>query len=369
MSIDVLTADIARTEVTTSVEPLFGRHTTGQENDPMDKPTDHSEPTAESSIIANEIVETVDATSGKKTSREKMTVDNLDRPQSLTRDLVELSKPRIVVMILVTTIATAMIAAGGFVEPISLCVLLVGTGLVAASAGASNQIWERKIDRQMPRTARRPLPGGRMGLPTALAMAAISGVAGTAMLYSHFSLIPAAAGVVTWLMYVLVYTPMKTRTAWNTTVGAVAGALPMLIGYTALDGSLTDWTPWLLVGVLVAWQYPHFMAIAWMYRRQYAAAGFQMTTTVEPTGRSAGWQSIVGSLGLIGCAVALCWIPGGWIGGSIASIAVTVSCLPMLLRSIRFARQRDDVSARALMLSSLLVLPAILLVVTLRVFW
>ncbi len=170
-------------------------------------------------------------------------------------------------------------------------------------------------------------------------------------------------------MYVLVYTPMKTRTAWNTTVGAVAGALPVLIGYTATGGSLTDWTGWLLVGVLVAWQYPHFMAIAWLYRRQYAEAGFCMTTTVEPTGRDAGLQSISGSVALILCGVTLCILPGQWLPACIASAGVIACTFPMLRASIRFSACPGDVPARRLLRSSLLVLPAVLAIVTLRLFW
>lgn len=284
-------------------------------------------------------------------------------------DFVQLTKPRIVVMILVTTTATALIGAGGWVALDQLCWLLIGTGAVAASAGAANQIWERVIDQRMKRTASRPLPSGRMQTVPAVVFTAALGLIGSALLYDSFGIAPAVAGLVTWLLYVLVYTPMKTRSAWNTTVGAVAGALPVMIGYTATGGAATDWTGWLLVGVLVAWQYPHFMAIAWMYRRQYAEAGFQMTTTVEPTGRSAGWQSIIGSIALIACGVALCCLPGGLLGSLLASAAVCGATIPMLKASLRFAADPSDPAARKLLRSSLLVLPAVLAVVTIRVFW
>ena len=284
-------------------------------------------------------------------------------------DLVQLTKPRIVVMILVTTIASSLIAAGEWIAGDTLFWLLLGTALVAASAGAANQIWERVIDRSMPRTATRPLPAGRMNLPVAIAYTAILGLVGSFVLARWFGITPAAAGIATWLIYVLIYTPMKTRTAWNTTVGAIAGALPVMIGYTATGGALSDMSGWLLFGVLAAWQYPHFMAIAWMYRRQYAEAGFCMTTTVEPTGRSAGWQSIAGSMTLIGCGIALCLIPAGWIGGVLGSIAVFAASYPMLKASLKFAKNPDDGLARKLLMSSLIVLPAVLFVVTLRVFW
>ena len=320
---------------------------------------------------------TIAETLGSESSRELVGAEpfgaqdeNLARVRlgSFLRDLVQLTKPRIVVMILVTTVASSMIAAGHLVAAESLFWLLLGTGLVAGSAGAANQVWERVIDCAMARTATRPLPDGRMSLSVAVLFTAFIGVAGSGVLAIHFGLVPAAVGIATWILYVLVYTPMKTRTAWNTTVGAVAGALPVLIGYTATGGGLNEASGWLLLGVLAAWQYPHFMAIAWMYRRQYEEAGFRMTTTVEPSGRSAGWQAIAGSVVLIGCGIGLCLIPAGLTSGLVGAAAVTASCYPMLMASIRFARQPEDVLARKLLRSSLLVLPAVLLAVTLRVF-
>ena len=284
-------------------------------------------------------------------------------------DYLQLTKPRIVVMILVTTCATAMMGASGLVAVGSLVWLLFGTAAIAGSAGTGNQIWERVIDARMTRTANRPISSGRMSAVPAAIFAAVLGIVGISVLAMQFGKEPAAVGVATWMLYVLVYTPMKVRTPWNTTVGAIAGAIPVLIGYTATGGLLTDWTGWLLVGVLVAWQYPHFMAIAWMYRRQYKEAGFKMTTTEEPTGRSAGWQSIVGSAVLIGLGVTLCWIPTGLIGAVLGSIAVGAAAWPMLLASVRFARCPDDATARKLLRSSLLVLPAVLAVVTMRLFW
>ncbi len=289
--------------------------------------------------------------------------------KSLLSDFITLTKPRIVVMVLVTTVASAMVAAGGWFSLVDLVWLLVGTAMVAGSAGSANQVWERRIDCNMPRTAVRPLPSERMSVAVAVAFTALIGILGTAVLASAFGTSSALVGLATWGLYVLVYTPLKTRTAWNTTVGAVAGALPILIGYTALGGSLLDVNGWLLVGVLVTWQYPHFMAIAWMYRHQYAEAGFQMSTTVEPTGRSAGIQSVVGSLALIGCGLGLCVSPAQLPSTILSTIAIVAVVYPMLRASIRFARHRDDVQARRLLRSSLLVLPAVLLIVTLRVFW
>ena len=141
---------------------------------------------------------------------------------TVMRDLVQLTKPRIVTMILVSTVSTAMIAAGGLVPAGSLLLLLFATGLVAGSAGGANQIWERVIDCQMARTATRPLPSARLSTAVATAFTASIGTLGTALLWIGFGVIPAMVGLVTWVSYVFVYTPMETRTSWNTTVGAIA---------------------------------------------------------------------------------------------------------------------------------------------------
>jgi protoheme IX farnesyltransferase len=269
-------------------------------------------------------------------------------------------------MILVTTVIAAVVASGGSISGLLLLHLFVGVALVAGSAGAMNQVWERKIDGEMERTRRRPLPDGRMSVATAASFSTLLGIGGTAYLAFTCGTIPAIVGVATWITYVPIYTPLKTRSAWNTTVGAISGALPMLMGYTAAGGSLFDLRGWLLFGVLAAWQYPHFMAIAWLYRRQYGEAGFQMTTTVEPTGRSAGWQSVVGMFALISCLIGLAvgssepriFITSVWI---VSLIAVS---FPMTKAAWMFAKDRNDGTARKLLRASLLQLPASLLIVT-----
>ncbi|WP_149497953.1 protoheme IX farnesyltransferase [Roseiconus lacunae] len=295
-------------------------------------------------------------------------VDATDEAK-LISDLIQLTKPRIVVMILVTTVATSMIAAGGWVSIGPLMLLLIATALVAGSAGGANQIWERVIDCRMARTATRPLPSSRLSTGLATAFTASIGTLGTALLWMGFGFEPAAVGLATWILYVFAYTPMKTRTSWNTTMGAVAGALPMLIGYTAFGGTLQDPTGWLLFGVLAAWQYPHFMAIAWLYRRQYAEAGFCMTTTVEPKGISAGLQSVIGSLAVALCSLPLCFPSQSLLPSVLATLAVIAATFPMFRASVRFLIERNDVTARRLLRSSLLVLPAVLAVVTTRMFW
>lgn len=296
------------------------------------------------------------------------------KPPSFSRDLIEMSKPRIVTMILVTTAASAWIAiASHSFAGLSLlrwALLLVGTGLVAGSAGAANQVWERVIDTLMPRTASRPMASGRMSFALGVFLTASAGIIGTAMLALFFGTVPAIVGAATWAVYVLIYTPMKVRTSWNTTVGAIAGALPVFIGYTAAGGHLDELAGWTLFGVLMAWQYPHFMAIAWLYRRQYGEAGFHMTTTIEPTGRNAAWQSIIGTVALAASGVTLCLAPMGELSITFASVAtsafVILACYPLMKAALRFQSSRDDARARKMLRWSLVVLPAVLLVMTLR---
>ena len=286
---------------------------------------------------------------------------------TLASDYIQLTKPRIAVMILVTTIASVLIASGGSYPLIEMLWLLLGTGLVAGSAGAANQVWERNLDHFMPRTAVRPLPSQRMSVVHAIGFTAVTGCIGSAILFQFAGVLPMLAGIATWLLYVLVYTPMKTRTSMNTTVGAIAGALPIMIGHTAGGGTLDDPVGWLLVGILAAWQYPHFMAIAWLYRRQYDEAGFCMSTTVDPSGRSAGLQSIFGSLAIAACGVGICILAGFTSSGIFASVLVALACYPLINISLRFLRSPEDAVARKMLRVSLLVLPVVLVIVTLRV--
>lgn len=285
---------------------------------------------------------------------------------ALAADLLQLTKPRIVTMILVTTVIAALIAGGGTMAPLLLCHLVIGVALVAGSAGAMNQVWEHQIDGQMERTRRRPIAAGRIGFWAGFSFSIILGAIGSGYLWLLIGPAPALFAIATWVLYVPIYTPLKVRSEWNTTVGAISGALPMMIGYTASGGSAMDPTGWLLVGVLMAWQYPHFMAIAWLFRRQYAEAGFQMTTTVEPTGRRAAIQSVAGMLILAGCLLGLVYLIVGSVTlpAAVMMLMVLAVTYPMTAAAVRFWHSRDDLTARKLLRASLLQLPASLLLLT-----
>ena len=213
-------------------------------------------------------------------------------------DYLELTKPRIVVLELIVAGAAACLAAPHTLNVAIVLHALAATALVASSASIANQWLERRVDARMRRTANRPLPAGRVTGAEAIALSAVSLVVGAAWLAVKVNLTTAALGLTSWVLYVMVYTPLKTRSPLNTTVGAVAGAIPILMGWTA-TGAPINVTALSLAGVLFLWQFPHFMAIAWLYRHDYAIAGHRMLTVVDPSGIRAGVQAISGALLLI----------------------------------------------------------------------
>jgi heme o synthase len=277
--------------------------------------------------------------------------------RAVLADVSQLVRPRIAVMVLATVFAAAWITGGQPAEPWRLLVLLVGTALVAASSSVANQILERHADRLMRRTAARPLAAGRLPVRAAWGITAATLVAGGSLCWMASGWQPAAAAVATWLIYVLVYTPLKRITPLNTAVGAVAGALPVAIGWLAADGparlAAGDARGALAVAalatVLYLWQFPHFMAIAWLYRTQYAAAGMRMLTVVDPSGLRAAGQSLAAALALVPAALVLA-VPSGSIR---MFLSAAVAGAVYLLATVHFALRRDDAAARILLLSSL----------------
>lgn len=272
-------------------------------------------------------------------------------------DVAQLVRPKIALMVLATVATGFWLTAGRPADVRPLLWLLVGTALVAASSSVANQILERGTDRLMPRTADRPLAAGRLTVAGGWALAAVLLVAGTAISVVAGGLPATAAALATWLLYVAAYTPLKRISPLNTAVGAVAGALPVAIGWLAADGParLAAGDPRGAVGaaalgaVLYLWQFPHFMAIAWLYRRQYAAAGLQMLTVVDPSGLRAGGQSLAAALAMIPAALALA-VPSA---GIRLFLAAALAAIVYALAAVRFAIRRDDASARALLLTSL----------------
>jgi len=274
-------------------------------------------------------------------------------------DVVELTKPRISVMALVAVAVSGTVARWG--QPDILLVLhaVIGIALVAASASASNQLVERELDASMPRTCHRPLPSGRLSVGFVVGFALLTGFLGLAHLLAFTDVITALLGVATWVLYVVVYTPLKTKTWLNTPVGAVGGAMPVVLGWHAVGGA---WDARLLAmfSLLFIWQFPHFMAIAWLYRNDYARAGMKMLTVVDPSGQRAGVQAVLASAALIPVSLfPILSVPG--FGSVIYLLVAVLLGLGQLALSVSFFRSRDEKTARRLLRASLIYLPAILL--------
>jgi protoheme IX farnesyltransferase len=292
------------------------------------------------------------------------TLTLVEGPCTLTSrvaNYVELTKPRIAALVLVTVAVAAFVGSWGPPDPMLLAHTLLGTALVAASASALNQWIERKSDALMDRTADRPLPAGRVRAAEVLLLGSTGVAAGVVYLAVAVNALTAMIGLLTWFLYVGVYTPMKPRSPANTIVGAVAGALPVLMGWTAVGAPLALSAGGLkaatLFFIVYLWQFPHFMAIAWIYRDQYANAGLQMLTVVDPSGHRAGVQAIVAALALV--PVSLLPVFDHFAGPEYIAGALLLSGL-YLYYSTRFFLERSDRSARRLLRASLVYLPAIM---------
>jgi protoheme IX farnesyltransferase len=237
---------------------------------------------------------------------------------------------------------------------------IIGTVLVAAGASAWNQWMERHTDALMDRTSDRPLPAARLGGREVVIAGTLSSVIGAGYLALAVNVLTALLGAVTWLLYVGVYTPLKSRSPANTVVGAVAGAMPILMGWTAVGGRLNLSAATLFL-IVFLWQFPHFMAIAWIYRRQYAAAGLKMLPVVDPTGFRAGAQALVAALALVPVSLLPALIS---FAGPTYFVWALVLSLGQLLCAAAFLLRMNEYTARTLLRASLIYLPALLLWLT-----
>lgn len=301
-------------------------------------------------------------------ARSGTTIDPLTAPRggvaASLSDMALLVRPRIAVMVLATVAAAAWLTRGADLAVLPLAGLLVGTALVAASSSIVNQMLEHRTDRRMQRTRSRPIAAGRLGMAGAAWWSAGLLAAGWTLAAVAAGWQAALAAVATWCVYVVAYTPLKRVTPLNTAVGAVAGALPVAIGWLGADGphrlaagdSRAALAVAALATVLYLWQFPHFMAIAWLYRRDYAEAGLRMLTVVDPSGLRAGGQALSAALAMVPASLVLA-VPSGsvelFLTAAVASIAYAGV-------SMRFALRRDAASARWLLLTSLAVLLCLL---------
>ena len=280
-------------------------------------------------------------------------------PLSLA-DLAAMTKPGITLMVALTT-ALGFLLAGGTVLSLQLAAALLGTCLVAAGASVLNQFWERASDALMRRTAGRPLPAGRLDPDLALLFGVTLGIAGLLELALAVNALTAALGAAALAGYVFVYTPLKKVSSLATVVGAIPGALPPMMGWCAVRGEI-DLAAWALFGILFFWQMPHFLAIAWLCREDYARGGFPMLPVLDPGGTWTGRQSVLYGAALVPVSLlpSLLGLAGGlYFGGALALGLAYLGC------ALAFARRRSTPGARRLMLASLLYLPAVLAVLLL----
>ena len=268
-------------------------------------------------------------------------------------DFLALTKPRLNLLVLMTTLGGLYLAAPHDIPLVLLAHTLIGTALVAGGASALNQVWERDTDSLMRRTRRRPLPGGRLGLAEGAWFGIALSVVGLVELALKVNVISAVVAAATLVSYVLVYTPLKTRTSLSTIIGAIPGALPPVIGWTAATGEIA--LPALvLFGIVFFWQMPHFLAIAWLYRDDYARAGIPLLPVLEPDGRRTGQQALLYAAVL--WPVSLMPVVVGLGAASYATIA-TVLGFAFIALAAAFARERSVTTARRLFLFSITYLP------------
>jgi protoheme IX farnesyltransferase len=268
-------------------------------------------------------------------------------------DFFALVKPRVNALVVATTFGGYYLGAGSALNAGTLVNTVAGTFLVAAGAAALNQVFERDTDALMRRTRHRPLPDGRVLPASAAAFAVLLTTVGLAELLTGANLLAAAVAAVTFGTYVFVYTPLKRHSSLATLVGGIPGGLPPVIGWAAARGTVSL-EAWVLFAIVFLWQMPHFLAIAWMCRDDYARAGFPMLPVVEPDGRSTAAQIVLYGAALVPVTV----LPAALgMAGPVYLAAALALGLLFLTLGLRFARRRERETARLLFLGSVAYLP------------
>ena len=275
------------------------------------------------------------------------------RSQSLLADYVVLFKPRVSVMVIITAAAgfyLASLASGISPFQLGLVKALFGIALVTAGSSALNQALERTTDRRMPRTASRPMAQHRIGLAHGLILGFVLVCGGSIYLAWATNPITGMLTLLTAVGYVAIYTPLKRVTTLNTFIGAFPGALPPLIGWTAVRG-IIEWPAVALFAILFVWQFPHFMAIGWLYRGDYARAGLRVTATQEPVrwaARSSAIQALFYAVLMIPVSLWLTWLHVTGLPYAIAATVLGIGYLAATVRFMRITRDPDGTEGRAL---------------------
>jgi protoheme IX farnesyltransferase len=271
-------------------------------------------------------------------------------------DFLELTKPRLSSLVIVTVAVAYFVASPGSFNAASFAAVLLGMALVVGGGNALNQYAEREFDAQMPRTQSRPLPSGRVHPTAALAFGVVCVLVGLALLYVGANPLSAALAAIAAVLYVLVYTPLKRKTPLCTLVGAIPGAIPPMIGWTAARGSI-DAGAWALFAIQFLWQMPHFMAISRLYREDYERGGYPMLSVLDPSGVAPGRMSLIFALALVPATMAPYFM--GLLGTAylVISLALGATFLGMVIWSLMGGGRTRQ---RWVFLSSLLYLMGLL---------
>jgi heme o synthase len=271
-------------------------------------------------------------------------------------DFAELVKARLTLLVLLTTAVGYYLAAAGPINPLGLFHAVFGTALAAAGAAALNQWWERRLDALMHRTRTRPIPAGRMLSRDALILGCLLSVAGIVYLSVTCNPLSSMLAAATIIIYIFAYTPLKRVSTFNTLIGAIPGALPPVVGWAAASGRV-DVGAWRLFAILFFWQLPHFFAIAWMYREDYARAGFEMISKDDKTGARSASQSVLFCILLL----LISGIPQflGLVSAVYLIVELVLNGL-FIFVAMRFLRTQQASDARRLFLTSIAYLPLLL---------
>lgn len=271
-------------------------------------------------------------------------------------DFLSLAKPRITFLVLVTTLVGFYLAVDGHVHPFLIWHTLLGTALVAGGASALNMVMEWRADARMRRTESRPIPAGRVTVSQGLVFGLVISAAGVLYLCAMVNLLTGTLALVTTVLYLFAYTPLKKLTSLCTVVGAIPGAIPPMMGWAAVRNSL-DFPAWWLFAILFVWQLPHFLAIAWLYRDDYARGGFPMLPVLDPEGVRTGIQIIIQTVALLFLSVSPVFL--GMFSFAYYLIAPLLGLI-FLGMGVRLAVTKSKTSARHLLLTSVVYLPALL---------
>ena len=273
----------------------------------------------------------------------------------------DLIKARLTFLVVLTTLVGFYLGSASPVDYWLMIHAVLGTALVASGASALNQLLEREHDAKMRRTKNRPLPSGRLQPATVMVFGGVCACAGLLYLALAVNRTTSVIGAISLISYLFIYTPLKRLTWLNTAIGAVPGALPPLMGWTAARGELSR-EGWALFAILAFWQLPHFLAIAWMYREEYEKAGFKMLPGIDPQGQRTGRQAVSHTLGLL--PVSLCPFLFH-ITGRVYLFGALVLGLVFLWYTVQFARHMTIPRARQLFFVSILYLPLLLVMMVL----